>query len=350
MYPAPRLRTVLVTGANGYIGNAVARAFVRAGWIAYGLVRSPSGTQSLAAEEILPVVGTLDDDGSHEKIQSQLPLTLDTIVSTTSDKNYVRHYNNIVSLLHTISERSVDNGTKPLVIFTSGCKDYGVGPHYTNDANLAPHTEESPIKPPAFAILRAEYSQRFLEHQDVFTPVLVRPTNVHGRSSSFYGRFFEVARRAAEAGDPILMISPPESVCHCMHVDDCGDAYVAIASHPRREDVAGQVFNISARRYETVEKLGQALVAEYGISQGVRYVDPKDLAPGENPWPPMLVDFPQWTGSEKLRRITGWSDHRPLFTEAIHLFRVAFEAAPASGHENILKMNTFLQAFTSKQD
>lgn len=32
-------RAVLVTGANGYIGNAVAKAFARAGWRTYGLVR-----------------------------------------------------------------------------------------------------------------------------------------------------------------------------------------------------------------------------------------------------------------------------------------------------------------------
>ncbi|KUI54553.1 UDP-glucose 4-epimerase 4 [Cytospora mali] len=276
----PRLRTALVTGANGYIGNAVARAFVRAGWRVYGLVRSTSAVQSLAIEEILPVIGSLDDAKSHEKIKSQLPAGLDTIVSTTEDHNdYIRHYNNIISLLRTLSESSVANGIKPLVIFTSGCKDYGMGPHYANDPNLAPHTEESPIRPPAFATLRADYSQRIFENEDVFTPVLVRPTNVHGRSSSFYGVFFEVARQAAEAEKPILMTTPPDSVCHCMHVDDCGDAYVAIASHPRLEDVAGQVFNISARRYETVDELVNALVVEYGISQGVKYVDSKDLKP-----------------------------------------------------------------------
>lgn len=276
-----------MTGANGYIGNAVARAFVRAGWIVYGLVRSPSAAQSLAIEEILPIIGTIDDVRSHEKIRSQLPSTLDTIVSVTEDLgDYIRHYNHIFGLLRILSEQSVANGVKPLVIFTSGCKDYGAGPHYANDPNLAPHTEDSPISPPQFAILRAEYSLKFLEHKDVFTPVLVRPTNVHGRSSSFYGIYFEVGRRTAEAEKPLVMIYPPDSICHCMHVDDCGDAYVAIASHPRREEVAGQAFNISARRYETVDELGKALVTEYGISQGVKYVDSKDLKPGDNPWPP----------------------------------------------------------------
>ncbi|KAK7735568.1 hypothetical protein SLS53_007481 [Cytospora paraplurivora] len=342
---SPPLRKALVTGANGYIGNAVARAFVRAGWVVYGLVRSPLGAQSLANEEILPVIGSLDQADSLEKIKNQLPSTLDTIVSTTEDhSDYTRHYSNIISLLRTLANSSTSNGVKPLVIFTSGCKDYGAGPHYADNPNLHPHTEESPLNPPAFARLRAEYSQKIFEHKDAFTPVLVRPTNVHGRSSSYYGGFFEVAKQAAEAETPLLMTSPPDSVCHCMHVDDCGDAYVSIASHPRRGEIAGQTFNISARKFETVDEIGKALVKEYGIAQGLQYVDPRALNPGEDPWPATLMDFPQWTSSEKLRRLTGWKDLRPLFTEALHVYRVAYEAAQASGHENIGKVNqTFMK-------
>ncbi|ROV93189.1 hypothetical protein VMCG_08727 [Cytospora schulzeri] len=350
MSPHPQLRTALVTGANGYIGNAVARAFVRAGWVVYGLVRTPSSAPSLAIEEILPIIGSIDDPISHEKIRSQLPPTLDTIISATENLgDYIVHYSNIISLLQILSETSVANGVKPLVIFTSGCKDYGAGPHYANDPKLTPHTEESPIRPPQFATLRAKYSLEFLEHKEyTFTPVLVRPTNVHGRSSSFYGTFFEMGKRTTEAEKPLVMAFPPDSICHCMHVDDCGDAYVAIASHPRREEVAGQAFNISARRYETVDELGKALAVEYGISQGLKYVDPKDLKPGENPWPPLMLDFPQWTGSDKLRRITGWSDHRPLFTEALHVYRLAYEAAQVAGNMNVQKTMAFLQTVKSE--
>lgn len=342
--PAARARTALITGANGYVGNAVARAFVRAGWITYGLVRSASGAHKLAAEEILPVVGTIDDVGGHDEIKSQLPPVLDAIISTTEDhSDYVKHYTAIISLLRTVGSRSVEHGTRPLVIFTSGCKDYGLGPHFAKDPSLGPHTEETPLNPPAFAALRAEYSQKIFEHDDLLSPVLVRPTNVHGRSSSFYGIFLRVANQAATDDKPLVMPVPPDSIVHSMHVDDSGDAYVAIAAHPRVEEVSGQVFNISARRYETVDEVGRALAAEYGISKGLKYVDKKDLGPGDSPWPPGLVDFPQWTGSEKLRRITAWGDHRPLLSEAVHVYRVAYEAAQEAGHENIQKVGNFLE-------
>lgn len=355
-------RTALVLGANGYIGNAVARAFVRGGYMTYGLIRSAKSAHGLESEEILPVVGSIDDRDSHGKIQDQLflpgPTALDVIVSTTEDHDdYVRHYENIVSLLRRLSQASLaaagggGGSTKPLVIFTSGCKDYGSGPHYATDPALAPHTEQSPLQPPAVLALRAAHSSRIFEHADVFTPVLVRPTNVHGRSASFYGLFFEVAQRAAAKATRALVVPVrPDSICHSLHVDDCGDAYVALASCAP-EAVAGQVFNISARRYETVDEIGRALVAEYdGLEEGgVQYVDASELArsdvvvedPGPR-WPPFLIDFPQWTGSDKLRRVTGWTDHRPMFTEALHVYRVAYEAAKRAGHENVLKVGGFM--------
>jgi nucleoside-diphosphate-sugar epimerase len=343
-------RTVLVTGANGYIGNAVARAFVRAGWTTYGLVRSPSSGLALAVEEILPVIGSIDNVSTHEGIRDSLPSRLDTIVSTTEDiVDYVPHYNKIIALLHFLSDSSTAAGTKPLVIFTSGCKDYGIGPHYHGAPGLSPHTENSSIKPPAFAVLRAEYAVKVFSHADIFSPVLVRPTNVHGRSSSYYRAFFKVGEQTAKSGKPLLLTAPPTSICHSLHVDDCGDAYVAIAAHPQREDVEGQVFNISARRYETVADIAKALEAEYGLKAGTKYANPAELAPGENPWPAMLIDFPQWTGSNKLRNITGWQDLRPLFSEGIHTYRVAYEAAEAQGHENIWKIKERVEVLGSKK-
>lgn len=374
-------RTALVLGVNGYIGNAVARAFVRSGCITYGLVRSAQVADALASEEILPVVGSIDDRASHGTIQDQLfapglltRRALDVIVSTTEDHDdYVRHYENIVHLLRRLSQASLSAAggtanTKPLVIFTSGCKDYGPGPHYATDPALAPHTEQSPLRPPAILALRATHSSRIFDNADVFMPVLVRPTNVHGRSASFYGLFFEVAQRAVAARAkaeakaqaqtqtvtkpaPLVVPVRPDSICHSLHVDDCGDAYVALAATSWAEPaaVAGQVFNIAARRYETVDDICRALVAEYdGLGEGgVRYddyaVDASDMVVVDQClWPPFLVDFPQWTGSDKLRRVTGWTDHRPLFTEALHVYRVAYEAARRAGHENVVKVGGFM--------
>ncbi|KAM0330631.1 hypothetical protein ACHAQA_003581 [Verticillium albo-atrum] len=354
-------KTVLVTGANGYIGNAVARAFSRAGWLTYGLVRSSSSAHALALEEIIPIIGTIDDQSHHGKIGEQLPDVLDAIVSTTEViTDYIPHYENIVALLRRLSRATIAaGGPKPTVIFTSGCKDYGVGPHIHGTPGLSPHTEESPINPPALALNRAKYAAKIFEHADVLAPVLVRPTNVYGRTSSYYSGFFAVAEQASKDGTPIIVPSLPNAVLHALHVDDCGDAYVAIASHPARADVEGQVFNVSAHRYETVAEVASALTREYGMQDDggggdrVRYVQAEGLQADANPWPPLLIDFPQWTDSSKLRRVVGWRDRRPLFSEALHTYRMAYEAAKTSaesGNGMLRQMHDRVQALYQSAD
>ncbi|KAH7141141.1 hypothetical protein EDB81DRAFT_900817 [Dactylonectria macrodidyma] len=335
-------KTVLVTGANGYIGKAVACAFVRAGWVTYGLIRSMQSNVSLTAEEIIPIIGSIDNVVSHKIIRAALPSTLDVIVSTTENTlNYVPHFQNIVNLLQTLSISSTANGVRPLVIFTAGSKDYGVGPHLSDDPGVAPHDEMSELHPPLFAAPRVQNAPKIFESTNAFAAVLVRPTNVYGRASSYYSVCFRAGSRAASAENPRdrILIAPaqPSWICHSLHIDDCAEAYVAIASAPRKA-VEGEVFNMSSERYETAEKILNAVVKEYGIAGGVKYVNLKDVAADEDASLAMVVGFPQWTSSQKLRMATGWTDRRLPFSDAFHIYRLSYEAAVQLRDENVDKI------------
>ena len=52
---------VFITGANGYIGGAVASALIKAGHEVRGLVRDRAKADAVAAHGIAPVIGSLDD-------------------------------------------------------------------------------------------------------------------------------------------------------------------------------------------------------------------------------------------------------------------------------------------------
>jgi nucleoside-diphosphate-sugar epimerase len=349
----PIAKTVLMTGANGYIGNAVARSFVRAGWKTYGLVRNTALIDDLAADEVIPLHGSPGD----QAFVSTLPpnLTFGVIVSTAEQiMNYVPHYNEIISLLTVLARKRLEKGlAKSLVPFTSGCKHYGMMDLLAESPGLKPHTEESPISAPSVAVGRATNAARILEHRDLFDAAVLRPTNVYGLSSSWYGDFFRLAKEGQEKGN-LELNEHPKTILHAMHVDDCGDAYVELANDQLRSKVAGECFNISSYRFETLEEIAGALAEEYGI-QEIKWgpvpegrpdivfergmflfyctlvVDSADESLA-------LTGFSQWTGSDKLRKLTGFCDQRQLFSKGLKQYRLAYEVAIAKGpHTRIQK-------------
>lgn len=339
-------RTALVTGANGYIGNAVCRAFVRAGWTVYGLTRQTDSLPALAREEIIPIVGSPSDLTFLGSLLSQQK-SFNAIVSTTESLyDYEAHFADILALLHALSDSSNASGIRPLVLFTSGCKDYGMTDR-ADSPTLAPHTETSPLNPPDVLAPRTHTSLKVFDeqHQKAFDAVLLRPTTVYGRSGSYYGPFFDLAQRAKDSDTPLVFPASPSSVVHGTHVDDCADAYVAIAEQERAV-VAGQVYNISSWRYETLQEVGQALTQEYGLNI-VGYEPPRTEGCVGFDVVGLLTGFSQWVGSEKIRREVGWKDKRQLFSVGVKAYRVAYEQAVREGHSNVSRVKGYVKATES---
>lgn len=326
----PKQKTALVTGANGYIGEAVARAFQRAGFKTLGLVRTPQSAIVLEKHSIIPITGSA---AKYEDVLAAVRThitAIDVIASTTEDKrNYVQHFTDTMVLFRALAKMSNEQGVRPLVLITSGCKDYGPG-EVDGSHNLVAHTEEAPLNPPPFLKNRTTYSLQALQ-EDSFDVVVLRPTNVHGGSSSHFGEFFELAADAKKDGRPLHFDSDPRTIVHSMNVNDCGDAYVALANHPNRSDVAGQCFNISAgKRYETLREVGHALVRLYQIPQGLQFgASERGVLEPSN----MLTNFSQYVSSEKIRSLTGWTDESPMFAQDIRRYRLEYlDAKQGGGH------------------
>ena len=252
--------------------------------------------------------------------------------------DYIPHYNDTVVLLRALAQASNKVGIRPLVLFTSGCKDYGMT-GLDGSEGLSPQTEESPLNAPPVLVPRATHAIKIFDHTDLFDAVVIRPTTLYGLSGSFYGPIFDIAAKAADKG-VLEFTADPKSIMHGTHVDDCAEAYVAIAEADRKT-VKGQCYNVSGRRYETLEEVANALVEEYKIREGVRYL-PEKKDTGVDVVQ-MLIGFSQWIGGEKLRSHVGWRDKRQLFSEAVHTYRKAYEAAVAQNHGNIEKIQSFVR-------
>lgn len=339
---SPTSRSVLVTGANGFIGNAVCRAFVRSGWIVYGLVRRKDSVASLAKEEIIPILGSPDDLSFLPALIRQ-QRTFDVVVSNTEQfENYQAHFEQIISMLRSIAISSNNAGVRPLILFTSGCKDYGMTER-GDSPDLAAHTERSPLNPPSIIAPRTYNAIKVFDHTDVFDAAVLRPTTVFGRSGSYYGPFFEMAQKSKNTGQPLRFNAHQKSVLHGTHVDDCAEAYVKIAEHERGR-VAGQCYNISSHRYETLEEIAVALAEEYDLAESIIYDPPEASESIGFDVVGILTGFSQWVGSDKLREEVGWRDKRILFSEGLKVYRLAYEEATRQSDSNVLRIQGYVAA------
>ncbi|RYP71791.1 hypothetical protein DL771_004603 [Monosporascus sp. 5C6A] len=338
----------------GYIGSAVARAFVRAGWNVYGLIRRPEAASQLLKDEITPIIGTLPSPGASSDSPDLAFLsalysrtnTLDVIVGCTEHvQDFSTHYAQVVALFRALATTSNANGIRPLVLWTSGSKDYGYSP-VEGTPGLAPHTEESPLEAPPFVRPRTISSLKIFdkENAELFDAVVLRPPNVYGYSSSYYGIIFEWAEmvassvKEAKGQDGYELAIDPRTVLSAMHVDDCGEGYVALAEHPDRTQIVGQAFNLGPHSYETTEKLLKALAKEYDIPGGFKFTDTEQAKKNASGMIVSLIAWSQWLGSDKIRRVTGWKDKRPLFSENLSVYRRAYECAVKIGHDDLARV------------
>ncbi|KGT95632.1 epimerase [Erwinia typographi] len=310
-------RTAFVTGANGYIGNAIAKAFNRAGWKTYGLIRNEKDARNLALNEIHPVIGSPANLTFLEQTDG---VVFDVIISNTEDRNdmagHLKHVNAMIEKIAGISQSA---GVRPLVMFTSGCKDYGMMDKKHGDEGLAPHTESSPMNTPAPLLPRELYGTYLLKQKNPdYDAVVLRPTIVYGHSSSHYGPLFELASRSDKT---LRLVADPNAVMHSLHVDDCAKAYVMLAEYANREKIVQQAYNISNQQYETARQIGEALARSYGLT--LEFEAPTgeiDFATVHG-----LANFWQWVGSDKIRKDIGWSETKTTFIDGIEEYRLAYE-------------------------
>ncbi|KAK7224388.1 hypothetical protein V2G26_012391 [Clonostachys chloroleuca] len=333
-------KSVLVLGANGYIGVAVCRAFVSAGWQVYGLLRRAESVPTLLSQEVIPILGSPSNLDFLDSLVRHT-VTFEAIVDCSNPTDYEKYFNESLALIRLLSGKSNANGVRPLVLWTSGCKDYG-STDLDGAVGLSPHIESSPLNTPSILIPRAQFSLKILEHTDLFDAAVLRPTNVFGYSSSMYGIIFDFAASAAADGAQSLTLVDvnPRTIIHAMHIDDCASAYVALAEHPDRGSVSGQCFNISGREYDTVEEVMNALTKEYNFPNPPRFVsgsEAPDLKPKDQLMQ-LLFGFSQWVGSDKLRKVTGWEDKRIIFSQNLGVYRRSYEAAVHSGDEDIARI------------
>ena len=113
------VRSVVVTGANGYIGASVCRAFRRDGWTVYGIVRSADSalTARLPHDEIITVVADTSRPSTYVDIIKKSAVVVDcATVNASADL--------ALAIVAVMNAAGALNGKKRLFVWTTGFAQY----------------------------------------------------------------------------------------------------------------------------------------------------------------------------------------------------------------------------------
>lgn len=287
------MKSVFITGLNGYLGAHIARAFQTAGYEVGGLVHDPQAASGLEQQGYTVVTGDLGEPESYRAAAASADVLVHA--ARADDQTALLDRTAVETLLET------SRGFEPLkaVIYTSGLWVYG-------GSGGALITEDSPRQPARLVAWRPEMEDLVLNAGGLRGFVL-RPGIVYGAGQSHTTRFFE----AVTSGN-MYLIGDGTNRWAMVQVDDLARAYVQAAGLKE----GGQHFNISDGSQYSVAQLAAAAAESAGYKGILRYISAEEAAETLGPLAEALV-LDQRVSTLKARTELGWGPQNPDFVRGI---------------------------------
>lgn len=206
---------VFITGATGYVGEAVALAFRDAGHSVQALARSATTAERLRTRGITPVIGDLRSPNSLATAAGH-----DVIVHVAIESGPERLRTDRAAI-ETLIKAAREDGAPRALIYTSTTFVLG-------DAS-GPADEGTPPDPSAtYAADRIEHEHIVLSASDrSLTTAVIRPGMVYGGKGGAVGEFF----RSAQESGAAEYVGEGENRWPLIHRDDVGHLYLRVAEN-----------------------------------------------------------------------------------------------------------------------
>lgn len=277
---------VLLTGASGYIGSAVAERLRAAGHSVTGLARSEVTTARLTAAGVRPVRGDF------------------ALPSTVADA--ARESDGVISMATTY-DPAVDGPAVDAILDTLAGSDkpfvYTSGVWSQGDTGGAVVDEDSPVHPIPLVAWRQVVEDRVRAgaKRGVRT-VVIRPAIVYGRGGGIPAGFVESALKEGAA----RFVGTGDNRWPFVHVDDLADLYLlALERAP-----AGTV--LIAADGPSIAVRDVAAAASRGAGKDGRTVaTPLDQARREMGKYADALALDQQVSGRRARELLGWRPHHP---------------------------------------
>ena len=237
------MKTVLVTGANGFIGKAVCKHFLVNGYKVKGSVRCHSSDYDLPN---IDLVETGELSGKQDWHPALKDVDIVVHLASTVHKNKLNEPD--------IYQRTIVDATKNLVeqanehniqrfIYISSASVYGLSDF---DLPIAENTPKSPSSPYAKAKLAAENTVIKLSEHRAMQHVIIRPPLVYGlEAPGNFSKLVNLIRRT-----PFLPFAKANNKKSFLYVETLAEFIVHCAED---KGAANEVFNISDTVLSTKE-------------------------------------------------------------------------------------------------
>lgn len=295
---------VFVTGASGYIGQAVTKAFRAKGHTVYGLVRTQDDANVLSLDEIWPVMGDLEQPDSYRKALSEVEVAVHCAFDP-SDKGVERDAKTIDTILEVFSASSLPRS----VIYTSGVWVYGSSGHQIVD-------ESTPLQPLDMVKWRPQHEEKILKATSPnLRTVVMRPGHVYGQVGGLMNVFFN----ATSTGE-LHLIGGGHNHWPMIHVQDLAYAYVSAAEKELTQVVLNVVDDSTSTVREIVEAIARAAhlegkIRELSLEEGQKQFG--NLTQG------LMIDLT--INNSRIKRLLGWQIHHAPFINEVELYYNAWK-------------------------
>ncbi|PRP80151.1 hypothetical protein PROFUN_12234 [Planoprotostelium fungivorum] len=283
-------KKVFILGATGFIGQGVARAFVRHGYVVSGLARSQDKAKLL--ESIGAIVGTVKDTASWSKQAEEADIIVDAVADYADRSTPSIIANQLVPLLQQKPQLSV--------VYTSGIWVYGPD-------RGTPFEESHPLQPFPNVAWRPAHEKNLTD----VGAIVIRPAVLYGATGSLTGNIFADVKNRGKTVVGVNQIWPT------VHVDDLGEAYVLAVEKGNR----GQVYNVSNEPISLNQTLQK-------LQSHVKFEFEEQLAPADNGFLTALRSS-QNISSKKAREELGWVPKRAPLDEGIISYYQTWESLTA---------------------
>ena len=290
---------VFVTGASGYIGYAVAKAFRAKGYTVFGLVRKKEDAQRLTSNEISPFIGDLQNPDSYRQVLEEVEVVVHCAFDYASDKGVENDVKTIDTVLGAFSKNSLPR----TFIYTSGVWVYGSQGYKMVD-------ESMPLNPLEIVKWRPALEEKVLQATtDSLRTVIIRPGHVYGCGGGLTKLLFS---RAQDEG--VSIVGEGHNRWPMIHVQDLAHAYVSAAE----KEITHAVLNVVDDSTATIREMAEAIARCCNKEGKINVVQPEEA---KNQFGPLveglLIDLT--VSNARIKRLLGWQIHHAPFIYDVDL-------------------------------